>query len=68
MEGYGSNGRCMVTIEGVWYQWKVYGSNGRYNGRSMVAMEGYGSNGRCMVTMEGVWYQWKVYGSNRRYN
>ena len=41
------------AMEGVWYQWKVYGSNGRYNGR-------------CMAEMEGVWYQWKVYGSNGR--
>ena len=30
MEGYGSNGRCMVAMEGamvamecVWYQWKI---------------------------------------------
>ena len=22
---YGSNGRCMAAMEGVWQQWKVYG-------------------------------------------
>ena len=68
-----------AALEGVWQQWKVYGSNGR----CMVAMEGamegvwqqwkvYGSCGRCMAAnegaMEGVWQQWNVYGSNGRCN
>ena len=48
MAGYGSNGRCMVSVKGVWQQWKI-------QWKVMVAMEGYGSNGRCMVAMEGVW-------------
>ena len=49
-----------AALEGVWQQWKVYGSNGR----CMAAVEGvwqqtkvqwkvYGSNGMCMAAMEG---------------
>ena len=58
----------MQTMEGIWHQWKVYGSNGRCMEGAMegAAMDGvwqqckvYGSNGRsmvrCMVSMEGVW-------------